>query len=74
MNDLKTFIIIGIIVVVLIILALGLERLKSERAAGGRAEFSGSLYDLVSTFKGMRPPAAPLPGTPGTPEQTAGLR
>lgn len=52
MNDLKTFIIIGIIVVVLIILALGLERLKSERAAGGRAEFSGSLYDLVSTFKG----------------------
>lgn len=51
MKDLKTFIIFGIIVVVLIVLALGVERLKSERAAEGGAELSGALYDLVSTFK-----------------------
>lgn len=51
MKDFKTLIIIGIIVVVLIVIALGMEWLKLERSAAETAE-SGAPYDLVTTFKG----------------------
>lgn len=50
MKDFKTLIIAGIIVAVLILLALGMEWLKSERAAATVSP--GVPYDLVTTFKG----------------------
>ncbi|MBW4083067.1 metallophosphoesterase family protein [Paenibacillus sp. S150] len=50
MKDFKTLVIAGIIVIVLILLALGVEWLKSDKAAVAVA--SGSPYDLVTTLKG----------------------
>ncbi|MHA6530034.1 purple acid phosphatase family protein [Paenibacillus sp. BAC0078] len=50
MKDLKILFIIGIIVIVLIVLALGVERLRPKQAEV--AASSGMPYDLVTTFKG----------------------
>lgn len=53
MKDLRTFIIIGIIAAVLIVLALSLERFQVERAAEDKTgRLSVAVYDLVSTIKG----------------------
>ncbi|WP_245237216.1 fibronectin type III domain-containing protein, partial [Paenibacillus ihuae] len=50
MKDLKTILIIGIIILVLIVAAVALEWLKSARTAENLS--SGIPYDLVTTFKG----------------------
>ncbi len=50
MKDLKTILIIGIIIVVLIVAAVALEWLKSGRTAENLS--SGIPYDVVTTFKG----------------------
>lgn len=50
MKDLKALIVIGTIVVLLILVALGLEWLKPERSAANSE--TGAPYNLVTTFKG----------------------
>ena len=50
MKDMRIFIIIGVIVAVLAVLALGVEWFKPERTAESAAP--GAPYDLVTTFKG----------------------
>lgn len=50
MKDFKTLLIIGIVIVVLIVAAVALEWLKSERPAETLS--SAAPYDVVTTFKG----------------------
>lgn len=50
MKDLKTVLIIGMIIVVLIVAAVAVEWMKSEQPAETRS--SAAPYDVVTTFKG----------------------
>ncbi|WP_151734849.1 purple acid phosphatase family protein ['Paenibacillus yunnanensis' Narsing Rao et al. 2020] len=52
MKDMKTVVIIGIIVLILILLVIGLERVRSSQRAGNVPAAAGLPYDLVTTFKG----------------------
>ncbi|WP_150268749.1 purple acid phosphatase family protein [Paenibacillus tepidiphilus] len=52
MKDMKTIVIIGAIILVLILLVLGMEWIKASQRTGNVPAAAGLPYDLVTTFKG----------------------